>query len=456
MSTDLLSQLAEYGAYHDARQGAVSVEDVMERRASTQPFPMKPVRPTRGSSWQNARVAALAATFVLVVLGGVGLLLGRDSDTTPVVTQPPSPSTTLPDATAIPLTTVANTAITENRGISPTHTITQPGGWMAGLTVYEDTLWAVVMVSREEATTEAGEMTLDRGQILRIDPETGTVLSRIDIGEALVWDPAIEAGEGAIWAVWGNLLLRIDSTTETVETVIDTLVTAQDDPLGSDVYGRLAVGEGAVWLLDDESSLIRIDPTTNTVTGTIELEGDPWSLEVGAGSVWVLIGEEPSPVDAPNTRYGRVLRIDPETLEVTPTARISDVLLPGFGRPLAFGEGALWVTNQGAVTRIDPDSGVISAAIPVPGSGCGPLAIGFGDGKVWISFSGAWLTAIDPTTNTATAAIRIREPEGGGGPVFNIAYAGDALWITRMASLLQRVSIADALGGLAGTPTPCE
>ncbi len=60
MSTDLLSQLAEYGAYHDARQGAVSVEDVMERRASTQPFPMKPVRPTRGSSWQNARVAALA------------------------------------------------------------------------------------------------------------------------------------------------------------------------------------------------------------------------------------------------------------------------------------------------------------------------------------------------------------------------------------------------------------
>jgi streptogramin lyase len=216
----------------------------------------------------------------------------------------------------------------------------------------------------------------------------------------------------------------------------------------------LAVGEGAVWLLDDESSLIRFDPITNAVTGTIELDGDPWSLEVGAGSVWVLIGEESTPVDDPNTRYGRVLRIDPETLEVTRTARISDVLLPGFGRPLAFGEGALWVTNMGAVTRITPDSGAIAASIPVPGSGCGPLAIGFGDGKVWTSFSGAWLTAIDPTTNTATVSVQIREPEGGGGSVFNIADAGDALWITRMATLLQRISTADA-HDLEGTPTPC-
>jgi hypothetical protein len=456
MSNDVTTQLADYFAYVDEAQGAVDLSAALK----TEPMRLRSIEtePSRQRPWRPVWMAAVAALVTLALVGGAALLFSREGDTTPVVTQLPSPSTTLLPATTLPppvvTTTPPTTVITrEDRGILPTHTIAQPGGWMAGLSIYEDTLWALVQMPA--SSTDIDESTLFEGQILRIDPDTGEVLSRIDIGEALLWDPAIEAGAGAVWAVWGNMLLRIDPTGETVETVIDTLVTGQDDPLGNDVYGRLAVGEGAVWLLDDESSLIRIDPTTNTATGTIELEGDPWSLEVGAGSVWVLIGEEPTPADDPNTRYGRLLRIDPETLEVTPTARISDVLLTGFGRPLAFGEDALWVTNQGAVTRITPDSGAITASIAVPGSGCGPLAIGFGDGKVWTSFSGAWLTAIDPTTNTATAAVWIREPARGGGSVFNIAGTGDALWITRMTTLLQRLSMADITPGVAGAPEPC-
>lgn len=434
----------------------------MEGGAPIRPIPATPLRPTRGSSWRNARVVALAAVLVLVVVGGVGLLFGRDGDTIPVVTQLPIPSipllpaTTLPppEATTIPPTTAAITAVTpDDRGISPTHTIAQPGGWMAGLTVYEDMLWALVQMPA--SSTDIDETTLFEGQILRIDPDTGTVLSTIDIGEAPLWDPVIEAGEGAVWAVWGNMLLRIDSTTETVEIVTDTLVNGRDDLPGNEVYGRLAVGEGAVWLLDDVSSLIRIDPTTSTVTDTIYLDGDLRSVEVGGGSVWVLIEEEPNPTDAPEGRYGRVLRIDPETLDMTPTARISNMLLPGIGRPLVFGEGALWITNRGGVTRIDPDSGAISATIPVSGAGCGPLAIGFGGAMVWTATSGAWLAAIDPTTNAVTATGWVQEPNGGGGAVFNIAGTDNALWITRMATLLQRVSIEDIAPDLTGAPTPC-
>jgi hypothetical protein len=73
---------------------------------------------------------------------------------------------------------------------------------------------------------------------------------------------------------------------------------------------------------------------------------------------------------------------------------------------------------------------------------------------VWTATSGAWLAGIDPTTNTVAATGWIQEPEGGGGPVFNIASANNALWITRMASLLQRISIEDIAPEASG-PTPC-
>jgi len=112
MSTDLLSQLAEYGAYHDARQGIVSVEDVVRRNAQTRPR-HEPQRLTGDSSWRNARVAALAAVLVLIVVGGMVLLLGEDVGTTPVATQPPSPPTTLPPATTLlPATTLPAPVVT--------------------------------------------------------------------------------------------------------------------------------------------------------------------------------------------------------------------------------------------------------------------------------------------------------------------------------------------------------
>jgi streptogramin lyase len=158
-------------------------------------------------------------------------------------------------------------------------------------------------------------------------------------------------------------------------------------------------------------------------------------------------------------RYGRLLRIDPETLEVTSSTTISDMLLPGVaGKALGFGEGALWITEMGYLTRIDPDSNSIVASIPVPGTGCGPLAIGFGGGKVWTTKAGhpgPSLVAIDPGTNEATAAVWIQEPEGGGGSIFNITGTDDAIWVTRMASLLQRVSITDIPPGETTAATPC-
>ncbi len=453
MSIGLLSQLETYFSDLDADQGPVTVDHVADLINKVRELPVAPL-PIRRSP--RVWVVAVAAAVVFLVLGAIPLLFsGPGAEMPPAselttfstVPEDVSRTTEAADVTTTPPTNVAGSAITSvDRGIPPTHTIARPGGWVAAITMYDNALWAVVQLPGADTDADPDDAVLAQGQILRIDPDTGTVLSTIDIGEAPLWDPVIESGFNAVWVAWGNVLLRVDPSTETVETVTDTLVSGQDDLLGNVVHGRLAVGEGAVWLLDDVSSLIRIDPTTSTVTDTIYLQGGRRSVEVGGGSVWVLIEEE--------SNDGRLLRIDPGTLDVIPTARIRNVLFPGSGRPLAFGEGALWVTNFGAVTRIDPDSGAVSATIPVPGAGCGPLVIGFGGSMVWAATSEAWLAAIDPTTNTVAATGWIQEPAGGGGPVFNIVSANDALWITRMASLLQRILIEDIAPGASG-PTPC-
>src|SRR4029453_12630531 len=61
----------------------------------------------------------------------------------------------------------------------------------------------------------------------------------------------------------------------------------------------VAVGEGAIWVLLEEGTLLRVDPDRHQVTGHLELEAPiggmpmgPWDVQVGplavgAGAVWV-------------------------------------------------------------------------------------------------------------------------------------------------------------------------
>jgi hypothetical protein len=96
----------------------------------------------------------------------------------------------------------------------------------------------------------------------------------------------------------------------------------------------MAVGEGAVWVLLEEGTLLRVDPDRHQVTGRLELGAPsggmpmgPWDvrvgpLAVGAGAVWV------------GTRRGRVtVRVDPVRLRVT--ARLG-------GNAVAVAHGVLW------------------------------------------------------------------------------------------------------------------
>jgi hypothetical protein len=111
MSQDLLTQLAEYGAYCDERQGSMSADDVIDVIVPL-PMPADPTPPRRG--WL---VAAAAAALVLIVVGGVTWLTlfeggvppaGEPAATTiPQTTVPETTPTTTPETTAPPTTLAA-------------------------------------------------------------------------------------------------------------------------------------------------------------------------------------------------------------------------------------------------------------------------------------------------------------------------------------------------------------
>jgi DNA-binding SARP family transcriptional activator/DNA-binding beta-propeller fold protein YncE len=139
----------------------------------------------------------------------------------------------------------------------------------------EDALWAIT--GYELDTIE------------RIDPKTNAVetipLGRI--GETSGWRYRMAVGEGAIWVLAPASLWRIDSTTKRFVGSV---------PLGHSEEGSsVATGDGAVWVANPEGILLRVDPDSQSVAKTIPLgtliyPADPYdALAVGEGSVWVSV-----------------------------------------------------------------------------------------------------------------------------------------------------------------------
>jgi DNA-binding beta-propeller fold protein YncE len=194
------------------------------------------------------------------------------------------------------------------------------------------------------------------GKVLRIDPKTAKVVATIPTHGSL---GVIAFNKGAVWVLEQESLLR---TSEQLLSRIDTSNNrlTQTIHLGSGgvvpiaVAVSIAVGEGAVWVTQSESGrrvdplrwkLLRIDPNSSRIVRAIPLWTEPMGVVVAAGSVWVA------------SAYGSVLRVDPQTNEVTERfqlpARSSE------GGSLVSGAGALWAGTRpggfssGYVCRID-------------------------------------------------------------------------------------------------------
>jgi outer membrane protein assembly factor BamB len=240
----------------------------------------------------------------------------------------------------------------------------------------------------------------------------------------------------------------------------------------------VAVGEGAVWVLLEEGSLLRVDPDRHRVTGRLELGAPsggmpmgPWDvrvgpLAVGAGAVWV------------GTRRGAVtVRVDPVRLGVTARfgghavvvahgvlwsycCRHGDKVM-GFGRvdartlharpplvvtdaagrrqpvgALAVGADAVWTLplQGGRLWRV-PLGGGPARALPVAGS---PYGLAVDGGAVWV-LSGRGdpgsgldrsgrLRRLDPRTGKVTATTPLPEVDLGRVNVA-VGHGDGGVWV---------------------------
>ena len=195
-------------------------------------------------------------------------------------------------------------------------------------------------------------------------------------------------------------------------------------------YGPRAVaaGFGAVWVIDT-LYLMKVDPTTDAVTKTVQLEtpdqGEIYDIAVGGGAIWVAAQLDGA---NPKSSSGTVLRIDPATMAITATVRVGDSSMSvGDSSPsIVSSPMGVWVADEssysgGSVSRIDPTTNAAAAAIDVS-----PLVsrrIAYGDGSVWVVGRGA-VARIDAATGKLVRTIPVSEGS------WSVAVGPGAVWIT--------------------------
>jgi class 3 adenylate cyclase/ABC-type branched-subunit amino acid transport system substrate-binding protein/tRNA A-37 threonylcarbamoyl transferase component Bud32 len=205
--------------------------------------------------------------------------------------------------------------------------------------------------------------------VSRVDPHTFGVQGITELhseGGGGYPNDSLAIGKDAVWVINPNRSVsRIDPRTGVVVATVRS--TSVDN---------IAVGPtGIVWGLsfEPDAAVVRIDPRTNRKTARISIPSrDLDDITVGAGAVWVSSAAE-----------GTVWRIDPG-----PPVRQRTVPVAKGVDKLAFGEGSVWAVNplRGTLSRIDPATSLVAQTIHVQGT---PRDVAVADGRVWVSNAGA-------------------------------------------------------------------
>jgi branched-chain amino acid transport system substrate-binding protein len=282
---------------------------------------------------------------------------------------------------------------------------------------------------RTPSTIAIGEgavwvLNADDRTISKVDPETsevttfgtGGITTDLAVGEGAVWigNGAHPAGPLPLALVHTASISRLDpDTTQVTDTVRlprfvqnpAAVSSGEDRVLG---VSQLAVGAGAVWAINPDRSISRINPDSGEREATIPMKAGS-AIAAGDEGVWVLDGETTE-----------VLRIDPRTNEVGERIELATEGLTG----LALGAGSVWVTDlgQGLLWRIEPGPDPITRSIDV---GFGVTAVAFGGGAVWVTnFVEDELIQVDVETNKVVKRI----PLAGTPP--SVAVDDEITWVS--------------------------
>ena len=206
---------------------------------------------------------------------------------------------------------------------------------------------------------------LEDSTLSRIDPETKKVVKRFRLRRA---PTDVAAGAGAVWVKGDGRLARIDPDTGKATRTIKLPDTGYPGDLPFQNWGfpQIAVGAGAVWAINDDRTVSRIDPDTGRRVATIAV--DAATIAAGREGVWF--------ISADDTRS--VTRIDPSTNRVGQKIPVGAQNLSA----VAVGAGHVWATaaGDGVVWQIDPGSPPVARDIEV---GVGTRFLSFGAGAIW-------------------------------------------------------------------------
>ena len=189
-------------------------------------------------------------------------------------------------------------------------------------------------------------------------------------------------------------------------------------PLSSGDGDAVDIGEGAIWFVDtseDTTRVARIDPESRKVTARPRVpDGINGDLAVGEGGVWVV-----------NQERSSITYIDARSAKVVGEPIVVGKPADGFGGEVAVGGGAVWATSpeDDTVSRIDPRSRKVVKRIKVP-SGVGS-DIAFGLGRLWVVDDSSSLVPIDPASNAVAGRPLPGSPVGAD----DVEVGSDAIWV---------------------------
>jgi len=212
-------------------------------------------------------------------------------------------------------------------------------------------------------------------------------------------------GWNSIWipSCGAHKLIRVDETTGKTIAEIDA------DPANSE--GGITIGDGAVFLVVKPSTLLKVDPVSNTVVAKLDLPSESQNPFFGDGFVWVS-----------SFGHASLLKVDPKSMQIVATIPVGPK--PRF---LTVGAGSVWTLNQGdgTVSRVDMKTGKLIATIECGLAGEGG-EITFGAGSAWATLFNIPLTQIDAATNTA-----VKQWAGKGGDGLQFGFG--SLWLSNLA-----------------------
>ena len=240
-----------------------------------------------------------------------------------------------------------------------------------------------------------------------------------------------------IWVLTDDSrLMRIDPRTDSIVATV---------ALAPAAYQSVAGDANGLWVTNwDAGTLLRFDPVTLRSIASIPVSSDisssPKGLLVSGGVVWVA-----------DTHRGSVARFDPSTNRLVATTVVGPAG-PSGPNWLAAGGGSIWtgVPNIGAIARINATTNVLEATIPVggPDASCGGLATIAT--AVWATSCGGGnvVTQIDPATNTIAATVDL------GGDGYGFGLVGERLWVSPAKGQLARLDPINHVADRVIAPGP--